>query len=315
MIKNFKLKKNIDCFNMALLVSSKYYGLESRKIFVGNYYFNYKKEKCDLFNEATCLEVVSNNIIIWDKNKLTIGDIDLLPRCFDKNTKIMIEQITQILDRSLILIITTDTYNLDWCQYYKKKHNLHLITVIGYDNNSLIGEDPFFTDKLVRISTKVVKQAFFIVQPVEKCHERYDYSQELLFNMNKYQNEFLKCSEKKTNEFISDLICFDTSGASKNVVQDMYLLLRLKAIENNRICYLELLNEVDMRRFEEPIGLIKNSITSWVEFRVILTKALFKSNVESKSEILKEKMKKICANDKQIASLMQREINTKQRIL
>lgn len=206
------------------------------------------------------------------------------------------------------LSLKIDTYQCPWSEMYCKKHMEHEILVIGTEDDTLICLDPYLTEERQRLKLPD-DQRMFECKKYRFLHN----SVSAMGCLKILQKNLLICRELLHENFTNlKKVTQNIHGDDVSVEQmNNYLLaMRLNTFQNNRICYLRMLDILYLRYgfcFIYEIRLIKEEISDITKLRTVIVKSIIKKTIQEKMAHIIDMIECIYKKEKElIESLLDR---------
>ncbi len=300
--KTFK-NKYYNCYIANIISVALYYNRSFFMLFSDHLYFTYNNTK-NLIAEKIS---VSRPDYDLDECLLQFHFIKLYQNFFDTKVS-MISHIKKILSEGGNVLLYTDVYYCNWNALYMQRHINHNILIVGYSNKKFLCLDPYFTQNLLFISEDSAVLCEGHCKDIQILKEK-----ETVFSgcLTVLKDNIISYSRDQNiqtsfREFAIDIENINVSNelCGKLNIYDIPLIRKLKNIEDNRMCYIELLNIIKNNfsySLEKVEKNLLESVHYWNRLRMLMFKCLIKQKIEYKSDKLIQLIKIISDYEVQIA--------------
>lgn len=231
-----------------------------------------------------------------------VHGIQIVGRVFFSKEELFREIENEIKNKTP-LSLKINTYQCPWSELYCKKHIEHEILVVGIDieADTLICLDPYLTKERQRLRLPTEQQMF-------EC-KKYRLIDDHISPMGclKILKRNLQICRELLRENFTNLkkVMQNINGDDVSVEQmNNYLLaMRLNTFQNNRICFLRMLDTLNLRYgfcFAYEIKLINEEINDVGKLRTVIVKSIIKKTIQDKMSKIIDMIEGIYEEEKEI---------------
>ena len=257
--------------------------------FCDRFYFEYLNLKNNITNSIKTQKTDSDAVDILRKaHGVFLKTINF------NNKQILNDFLVELLSENNPVIVYSNVYYCPWSPYYKKIEIPHCFVLTKYESNSFIGIDSYFTDSFVKMNQDDFHFSQNMVTILEFSHpvannRRFKFEKLLQGILNYDFPVSRKCSENfahslKNMNFVDELKKGDK-------IDHMPLLWKIRELEFNRRCYLELIDQMESNEFidfQYIVKILDVIINAWLRLRLVIAKCATRYSMKGKEDAIAE---------------------------